>query len=332
MRYDDENEVASFFMHAIGQHIRNEEGKQALHRRIGHSIGIHGKLIVSFMLLLLLAVSASCWVFVHEAHEYQSPDREAGFGDVADAGDGGMFGIGPSRCDGAEHAGESATGQWGLVTIAFFDAAGKPLVVACRDSNDLIQDPEIVPHVHRNEAQLTHVQDRVSPVIGEYAEVMTPVYASTGHDRLVGYVQVNIPEADALRHIEEIRRLAIGAGVLVLLVTLPLVSLLVHGILHPIGHLVAATRRLAAGDLHTQVDIRRNDMIGTLARTFNAMVHTIRKQQDELEAKVQKRTQELELANKKLEREIAEKNDFLQQSRIISMPRCGISRAWPPCC
>jgi signal transduction histidine kinase len=213
-----------------------------------------------------------------------------------------------------------------LLTIAFFDARGKPLVVACRNNDDLIQDPSIVPHVRQNESQLTHVQDRISPVIGEYVEVIAPVYDSSARVQLVGYVQVNIPEVEPLRHIEHMRRLAVGAGVLVLLITLPLVSLLVHGILQPIGHLVAATRRLAAGDLYTQVDIRRNDMIGTLARSFNAMVHTIRRQQDELEAKVKMRTMELVTANKKLEREIAEKNDFMRAvSHDLNAPLRNIS-------
>jgi signal transduction histidine kinase len=300
-------------MRPIGQQIGIDEGKLSLHRRIGHSIGIHGKLIGSFMLLMLLAVSASCWVFVREAHEdmnrlIASRVSEmsqtlalAGTPDLIERDVAGLNSLANRLLQNGD-----------LLTIAFFDAAGKPLVVACRNNDDLTADPSIVPHVHQNEAQLMHVQDRVSPVIGEYAEVMAPVYASTQHERLVGYVQVNIPEVEPLRHIDEMRRLAVGAGVLVLLITLPLVSLLVHGILHPIGTLVSATRRLAAGDLHTQVDIRRNDMIGTLARTFNAMVHTIRRQQDELEAKVKKRTLELEGANKKLEREIAEKNDFLR--------------------
>jgi signal transduction histidine kinase len=300
-------------MRPIGQQVGIGEGKLSLHRRIGHSIGIHGKLIGSFMLLMLLAVGASCWVFVREAHEDTNRLLASRVSEMSQT-------LAMAACPELvrrDVAGLNALANrlllnGDLLTIAFFDAAGKPLVLACRDNKDLTEDPSIVPHVRQNQAQLMRVQNRISPVIGEYAEVIAPVYDTAGRDRLVGYVQVNIPEVEPLRHIEEMRRLAVGAGVLVLLVTLPLVSLLVHGILQPIGHLVAATRQLAAGDLHTQVDIRRNDMIGTLARAFNAMVHTIRRQQDELEAKVKKRTLELEGANKKLEREIAEKNDFLR--------------------
>src|ERR1700743_161100 len=56
-------------MQAIGSYIGFNAQPESLHRRIGHSVGIHGKLIVSFMILMLLAVGASCWVFVREAHE-----------------------------------------------------------------------------------------------------------------------------------------------------------------------------------------------------------------------------------------------------------------------
>lgn len=304
------------FMRIAGLKPSAAEGRDPLYRRIGHSVGIHGKLIISFMILLFLAVSASCWVFVHEARDDTNRLIDQRVSEMSQTlAMAGAVDLANHNVANLNTMASRVLRNGDLLTIAFFDATGRPLVVACRNNNDLMADPGIVPHVRQNEAQLTHVQQRISPVIGEYAEVVAPVFAAPDAgevDRLVGYVQVNIPEAQPLRHIERIRSLAIAAGIVMLLITLPLVSLLVHGILQPIGHLVAATHRIIAGDLHTQVDIQRNDMIGSLARAFNTMVRTIRKQQDELEAKVRKRTEELEQANKKLEREIAEKNDFLR--------------------
>ncbi|HEY1684442.1 MAG TPA: ATP-binding protein [Tepidisphaeraceae bacterium] len=303
------------------------EATEPLYRRVGYSVGIHGKLIVSFMLLLLLAVSASCWVFVHEAHQDTNHLMATRVSEMSQTlAMAGSPGLTQRNVGELNTLANRLLRNGDLLTIAFFDAGGRPLVVACQDTQNLVADPSIVPHVWQNASQLTQVQEKVSLVIGEYLEVVAPVYASTGRDQLVGYVQVNIAEATELAHIEQIRRLAIGAAFIVLLITLPLVSLLVHGILQPIRHLVAATRRLAAGDLHTQVDIDRNDMIGALARSFNAMVRTISRQQDELEAKVQQRTEQLEQSNKKLEREIAEKNDFLRAvSHDLNAPLRNIS-------
>jgi len=58
----------------------------------------------------------------------------------------------------------------------------------------------------------------------------------------------------------------------------------VHRIFRPIRELVAATNRIAAGGWDTQVEVERNDVIGTLARSFNEMVNHIRRQQDDLYA------------------------------------------------
>lgn len=318
-------------MQSLGQQLPVHEPPEPLRGRILQSIGIHGKLIISFMLLLVLAISGSCWVFVHAARDNMNSIIGQHVSEMASTlAIAGCPGLAKHDVEGLNRLANRLIKSDDLLTIAFFDRAGRPLVVACRDSRYLLQDPQIVPHVRQNEANITYVQHRTSSLIGEYAEVITPVFQARdsigANDRLVGYVQLNIPEEEQINNIEQNRRLAIAAGGLVLLLVLPVVSLLVHGILQPIGHLVAATRRLAAGDLHTQVDIRRSDMIGTLARSFNAMVRTIRQQQDELEGKVQQRTAELQDANKRLEREIAEKNEFLRAvSHDLNAPLRNIS-------
>jgi signal transduction histidine kinase len=121
---------------------------------------------------------------------------------------------------------------------------------------------------------------------------------------------------------------------------LPLSIGFVHRIFQPIRELVAATRRIAGGDLRTQVAIHRPDVIGTLARSFNEMVMKIRNQQVDLqvanarladvntslERKVEERTGQLEAANKRLSSEIAEKEDFLRAvSHDLNAPLRNIS-------
>jgi diguanylate cyclase (GGDEF)-like protein len=61
------------------------------------------------------------------------------------------------------------------------------------------------------------------------------------------------------------------------------VLLLIHRIFLPIRQLVTATNEIAAGSYDTQVDADRADLIGALARAFNAMVKTVKRQQDDLE-------------------------------------------------
>lgn len=319
------------------QQFRAPDGSDPLHRRILLSIGIHGKLIISFMLLLMVAVSGSCWVFVLEAEHdmvHLIGHRVAEMSQtlaIASSGD-----LAKHDVPALNRLANQLLKNRDLLTIAFFNARGEPLVVACRDSKFLVEDPGIVPHVHNNELQLMQVQNKVSSVIGEYAEVIMPVHASSDQSivsPIIGYVQLNIPEAAELRRIEETRRLAVGVGALLLLLMLPIVSLLVHGILQPIGHLVAATRRIIGGDLHTQVAINRNDMIGTLADSFNAMIRTIGRQRDDLEkanrdleARIAERTSALETSNKRLQSEIAEKDDFLRAvSHDLNAPLRNIS-------
>ena len=149
-------------------------------------------------------------------------------------------------------------------------------------------------------------------------------------------------------------------GAVAVLVSLPAMYWVVHRIFFPIRQLVAATDRIAAGDLDAQVAIHRPDVIGTLARSFNEMVRRVKEQRTELaeandkleqandqlaeanrrladanrelEGKVSGRTAELERANQRLSREIAEKEDFLRAvSHDLNAP-CATSPAWRPCC
>jgi len=122
-------------------------------------------------------------------------------------------------------------------------------------------------------------------------------------------------------------------GCVVLLLTFPAMYLIVHRIFMPIRQLVRATEQIAQGDLDAAVAIDRQDLIGTLARSFNQMVQHVKKQRQELadanrdlEGKVTQRTAQLETANKRLSSEIAEKEDFLRAvSHDLNAPLRNIS-------
>jgi signal transduction histidine kinase len=163
--------------------------------------------------------------------------------------------------------------------------------------------------------------------------VLTQIAPGSRRSHLVGYVSVGIsPMAERLQ-VARVKYLATGIGCIVILGILPLAYLLVHRIFLPIRQLVSATNRISAGDLEYTVDIDRADAIGELARSFNAMVATIKEHQHQLheanmalEEKVQQRTSQLEAANRRLSSEIAEKEDFLRAiSHDLNAPLRNIS-------
>ena len=156
---------------------------------------------------------------------------------------------------------------------------------------------------------------------------------STGKSRLVGYVAVGVSPEQEQSQVQRVNYFALGIGCITVLFTLPAAYFLVHRLFLPIRQLVGATNRIAAGDLDTAVAIDRADAIGDLARSFNAMIQTVKRQQqdlldinDGLEQKVIQRTAQLEMANQRLSNEIAEKEDFLRAvSHDLNAPLRNIS-------
>jgi len=151
--------------------------------------------------------------------------------------------------------------------------------------------------------------------------------------RLLGYVSVGISQSGEDAQVRRVNYYVVALGVAIILFSAPIAYALIHRIFLPIRQLVAATQCISAGDLHTEVAVDRPDLIGELARSFNHMVLTVRRQQDDLndanqslaeanvklaeaneglEQKVVERTAQLEVANKRLQTEITEKEDFVR--------------------
>ncbi|MGA2256768.1 MAG: ATP-binding protein, partial [Thermoguttaceae bacterium] len=77
--------------------------------------------------------------------------------------------------------------------------------------------------------------------------------------------------------------------------------------LRPLRGLTRATRQMAAGNVSARCDYSRNDELGALAQSFNAMADTIAQTQEGLERQVQERTAQLAAANQGMLIEIAER-------------------------
>jgi signal transduction histidine kinase len=88
------------------------------------------------------------------------------------------------------------------------------------------------------------------------------------------------PLAEALGPLQRLRSLSLGfaAGLCLLLVIAAWLA--AGGIVAPVQRLVAATRRVGAGDLSVRVDERQDDEVGALAAAFNEMTSRLEQTSD----------------------------------------------------
>ncbi len=84
--------------------------------------------------------------------------------------------------------------------------------------------------------------------------------------------------------IEEFKKeaMAIRKNVAQVVVVTLLIAGLAYNLLRPVKRLVAATERIAAGDLYQDLPVASRDELGALTGSFNRMIRNIREMQDEL--------------------------------------------------
>ncbi len=307
-------------------HQRYWEAQAPFLRRCSARMGLQGKLVFSFMALLFLSLIVSCTLFITKSQDQLSgvigeQARQIAY-TLALAGKSPL-----ANGDGAEltHIGQDLIKSRNILYVQWRSAAGNTLSLASRDP-DL--RPDSTPGAEQDVRALMLVQQRRSPLLGAYVQVTAPVLHTRGlgaqataesSTQLVGYVSVAISETQERAQIRAITSSVLLWGTALGLLSLPLAYLLVRRIFFPIRQLVDATQRIAGGDLDAAVAINRPDLIGTLARSFNDMVHRVKMQQRQLEqtnrgleASVKQRTGELVQVNEKLSAEIAEKDDFIR--------------------
>jgi two-component system, NtrC family, sensor kinase len=116
-------------------------------------------------------------------------------------------------------------------------------------------------------------------------------YAFQGQSKVAAYapiplmawsLAVTIPLEEFGREAGAIRARVIQVVVITLIVTLLGVSVLSYNLLRPVRRLVAATNRMAAGDLDQEIPVRSRDELGDLTRSFNLMVGNLARIQQEL--------------------------------------------------
>jgi class 3 adenylate cyclase len=119
---------------------------------------------------------------------------------------------------------------------------------------------------------------------------------SSGGRSLVSYGPLNVPglhwtiasrmdESEALAAVSDMRtRLRLWTLAVVLLTAL-VALLLTRSIVRPVQALADASEKVAAGDLSVRVPVTSKDELGTLTRTFNNMVESIRQKTAEVAEK-----------------------------------------------
>lgn len=301
--------------------------------RFCKQLGLEAKIITAVMALLTAAIGATCWLWASridlQVTGIMGNQARQTACTLSMAARGAMY-VGDVQA--LRLMGTNLLKTRDILFIAFYDSSGKSIALASRGPAAM-SDLRSLSTV--DVASLTRVHSEYSAPFGDYLEVCQPVLSleSAGPPRLVGYVAVGISPGQEQSQVQRVNYFAMGIGCITVLITLPLAYILVHRIFLPIRQLVDATNRIAAGDLQTAVAIDRSDAIGELARSFNAMIETVKRQQqdlravnDDLERKVVQRTAQLETANNRLISEIAEKEDFLRAvSHDLSAPLRNIS-------
>lgn len=101
--------------------------------------------------------------------------------------------------------------------------------------------------------------------------------------------------AMALRQRIILFAIAVGIGALFL------VGLIAHSIVKPVRNLMAASSRIASGDLSTPIPYLGKDEIGKLGQSFDEMRQRLAHWGDELESKVKEKTRILQISHRFLE-------------------------------
>lgn len=317
---------------------------------IAPKLGLQGKLLLCFMGLLTLALGASCIIFLSQTanrlddilgQQAQQLATTLAFtcADSMEVGEAGRSKL-------MLASGDVIKGR-NIVLVAFYNTDGAVVAARGRDP-----DFEVRPLPDQSLAaqMLMQVQHRESRVFGKYVEVVAPVLSSPTKDRtggavsagsrILGYVSVGLASQYEASQMARINMMVIGAGCIVAFISLPMAYLLVKRIFFPIHQLLAATKKIIAGDLDMRVATHRRDVIGDLACSFNEMAVWVKQQQQDvaaanqrlaeanrdLEQKVEQRTSQFEIANKRLSQEIAEKEEFLRAvSHDLNAPLRNIS-------
>jgi signal transduction histidine kinase len=112
--------------------------------------------------------------------------------------------------------------------------------------------------------------------MGEKAAAYAPIPAMNWS------LAVTIPIEEFKKEANAIRQNVVQVVVAIVLLTALVVGILSYNLLRPVRRLVAATERIASGDLSQEIAVKSKDELGLLTQSFNRMVRNLREIQSEL--------------------------------------------------
>jgi class 3 adenylate cyclase len=98
---------------------------------------------------------------------------------------------------------------------------------------------------------------------------------------VLAHIDVN----EAFAPVYRFRRGAVLWGLVALLVTTLIALLITEQLIRPINRLLAAVKRMRAGDLNARVEVHSHDELGLLSSTFNSMSENIQRTMEVIEEK-----------------------------------------------
>jgi signal transduction histidine kinase len=320
-------------------------------RRRRSGVSLQGKVILTLLLLIWMAVGCSCWLFADQSGQELTQVMTEQARLVAytlSLASAPMLVTGNQR--GLERIGHDLLNTGNILYVAFYDSHLRPVALTHRYADFSWKDVRMANPVSAGDlAAGTQVGALADGTFGQHIDVSARVIKegnSAAPARpnpaapTVGYLVVGVSLDHEQAQLRRINYLVVSIGIAVMLLSVPCAYVVVFGIFAPIRQLVGATQQIAGGHLDIQIDIDRSDLIGELARSFEAMVGHVRRHREnlaaantkladanaqlasanhaleeanrDLERKVEQRTGQLQAANSRLSGEIAEKEDFLR--------------------
>ncbi len=156
-----------------------------------------------------------------------------------------------------------------------------------------------------NSRESGHVPAPLMDKKGErYCNIFAPIRVS---DVRLGTILIGYSCMAAEKEIAKAKHQIFLIGLITVILGGGIAYLLSTYISVPIKKITDAIEKVSNGDLNTTLSIKRNDEIGTLAKSFNNMAEDLGRHRKHLEILVEARTGELRKANKQLQQEISER-------------------------
>jgi two-component system NtrC family sensor kinase len=116
----------------------------------------------------------------------------------------------------------------------------------------------------------------ISPIYNEPSCWQSSCHAHEPAKKVLGVLDISMSLDDVDRDIQSSQRRLLLFGIVAITAVSAMIYLLVNRIvLKPVNEIVAATRKVAAGDLQYTIALPKRDEIGMLAQSFNAMTQKL---------------------------------------------------------